>query len=253
MQDIARQLTRIGNLDAKQIKILKNYFSVGASYTDGSKKLSAAVSSTGEYSASSIKTTCARLRANRDFTTTLDQLCNLDAAAQRSALHVLEEIWRSRQKGVEKIIVSEFTKSFPLGVEHAIGHKGTQKGTQQDTSDADVTKSQQLTKKEKKMSKDELLAFWSGVVNGTDGKEWPPSAVCRCSELLARALGMFDEPPKEVVVKEPFSVSQQVLAALTTEQLVALHDIMAVIKSVEDRHTDTTVVSAPTNGPSFLH
>lgn len=253
MQDIAQKLTRLGALEEIHIKILKNYFTVGERYTDGSKKLSAAVAATGKYSPNSVKTTCNRLRANEDFTTTLNQFSMLGAVEQRHMLNVLDEVWRSRKRGVEKVIISEFTKNFPLGVDHVMGHNRTQKDTKTDTSHADVTKSQQLTKKERKMSKDELLAFWSGVVNGTDGKEWPPSAVCRCSELLARALGMFDEPPKEVVVKEPFSVSQQVLAALTTDELVALQGIMAKIKNVEEKRTDTTVVSANAHNPNFLH
>ncbi len=242
-------LTRIGGLDEKQIRIVKKVFDDATKGENLDEKLATALRLVGEYKENSIRPIKKRLRDNEDFMTTLSQIQNMDRVTQRSCLNVLDQIHAALKGKVAQVERAEFSKQFPLGVERPQNVQGVTKSVTsvtQRNNDADALEAREMTQ-------DQLRAFWSKVANSEEADGWPASQRVRASELLAKSLGMFDEPPKEVVVEKPFQVSQKVLAALSTNQLQVLQEIMQLIEKLDEEHGVTDGVTQTPKNTNLVH
>lgn len=242
-------LTRIGALNEKQIRIVKTVFDDATKGANLDERLAMALRLVGEYKEASIRPIKKKLKDDEDFMTTLAQIQNMDRVTQKSCLNVLDQIHAALRGKVAQVERAEFTKQFPLGVERPQNVQSVTKtvtSVTQCNNDADALETREMTQ-------DQLRAFWSRVANSEEADGWPASQRVRASELLAKSLGMFDEPPKEVVVEKPFQVSQKVLAALSTNQLQTLQEIMQLIEKIDEEQNVTDSVTQPPKNGSLVH
>lgn len=242
-------LSRIGGLDENKIRIVKQVFADDTKGGHLDEKLAMAIRLVGGYQDSSLRTIKKRLMDNEDFMTTLHQIQNMDRVTQKSCLNVLDQIYASVKGKVAQVQRAEFSKQFPLGVEIPKNAQSVTKSVTsvtQRNNDADALEAREMTQ-------DQLRAFWSKVANSEEADGWPASQRVRASELLAKSLGMFDEPPKEVVVEKPFQVSKKVLAALSTNQLQTLQEIMQLIEKIDEEQSVTDSVTQPQKNGSLVH